>query len=1092
MTRLKRELPPAMANNSIEPKKPRLNVHGTKNETSKFVEELENMAPISTKASSWPRKALGPLNPSTDSVVFQWIDIDMYDGPPLKMNPKKGSEVPGLNFSGDAGHNAAIIRLFGVTMEGHSVLMHVHGVLPYFYCICPDDFDDSRCRDVRQALDSAVSQRDRDSSSNARVVGVQVVRDKMSIYGYQFDKTTTLFKIFLSMPSYVPKLRSALEAGLTLPGCDFRSYQTYESNVPFILRFMIDEDIKGCNWVEAPHGTYSVRSATQKKSLCQLEIDITYDNLVSHAPDGKWGRVAPFRILSFDIECMGRKGHFPEADQDPVIQIANVVQEQGSHTPIIRNVFVLDTCKPIVGAHVMEFEQEGDMLEKWARFVQEVDPDIITGYNIANFDIPYLLNRGKVLKVQDYNLLGRLAHTAVHMEKKVFNSAQYGKSENVKTSIHGRCMFDVLPIMRRSQQLSSYTLNAVSAAFLGQQKEDVPHGIISDLQRGSDDDRHRLAVYCLKDAYLPLRLLDKLSYLVNYIEMARVSGVPIDFLIERGQQIKVFSMLLRKCKDASLVVPTLPRSQNNEEAGYEGATVIEPKKAFYSVPIATLDFASLYPSIMQAYNLCYSTLVAPGDVEKLASGDYQKSPSGDIFVTSKKKKGILPLILEEVLAARKQAKRDMNAATNPMEKAVQNGRQLALKVSANSVYGFTGAIVGQMPCIPIASSTTAYGRQLLFRTREEVERVYTIANGYKADAQVVYGDTDSVMIKFGVDTVEEAMPLAEEAAKRVSVIFPDPIKLEFEKVYFPYLLMNKKRYAGLLWTNPEKYDKLDSKGLETVRRDNCLLVRRMVESVLRKILINRDVPGAILYTKNVISDLLQNRVDISLLVITKGLSKTVDQDDYKVKQAHTELAERMRKRDAGSAPALGERIAYVIIDKGKATPLHEKAEDPVYALENSIPIDCDYYMKQQLQNPLERIFEPIIGLSKVKSDLFNGAHTLKRSKPVLKQNSGGMMNFAVKKLKCLGCKAPLSGKGALCRSCVEREAEVFSRQLQSVNELEHMFARLWTQCQNCQGSLHQDVLCTSRDCPIFYKRIKVQKDLGEIQASLERFQSVDW
>ncbi|KAG6966941.1 hypothetical protein JG688_00006535 [Phytophthora aleatoria] len=1093
MAGLKRESQPAAAtNSSVEPKKPRLSTHGAKADPTTFADDLENMAPISTKASSWPRKPMAPVDPSADSVAFQWIDIDMYDGPPLKTNPKKGAPVPGLKASDDNSQNAAIIRLYGVTMEGHSVLMHVHGVLPYFYAVCPDNFDESKCGEVRAALDAAVSQRDRDSSSNARVVGVQVVRDKMSIYGYQFDRTTTLFKIFLSMPAYVPKLRSALEGGLTLPGCDFRNYQTYESNVPFILRFMIDEDIRGCNWVEAPKGTYSIRSAMQKKSLCQLEIDITYDNLVSHAPEGEWGKVAPFRILSFDIECMGRKGHFPEAEQDPVIQIANVVQEQGSHTPIIRNVFVLDTCKPIVGAHVMEFEKEGDMLEKWARFVQEVDPDIITGYNIANFDIPYVLNRGKALKLQNYNLLGRLANSAAYMEKKTFSSAQYGKSENVKTTIRGRCMFDLLPIMRRSQNLSSYSLNAVSAAFLGQQKEDVPHGIISDLQRGTDDDRHRLAVYCLKDAYLPLRLLDKLSYLVNFIEMARVSGVPIDFLIERGQQIKVFSMLLRKCKDASLVVPTLPRSQNNEDAGYEGATVIEPKKAFYSVPIATLDFASLYPSIMQAFNLCYSTLVAPGDVDKLAPGDYKKSPSGDIFVTSKKKKGILPLILEEVLAARKQAKRDMNAATDPMEKAVQNGRQLALKVSANSVYGFTGAIVGQMPCIPIASSTTAYGRQLLFRTREEVERVYTIANGYKADAQVVYGDTDSVMIKFGVDTVEEAMPLAEEAAKRVSDIFPNPIKLEFEKVYFPYLLMNKKRYAGLLWTKPEKYDKLDSKGLETVRRDNCLLVRRMVDTVLRKILINRDVPSAISYTKNIISDLLQNRIDISLLVITKGLKKTVDQEDYKVKQAHTELAERMRKRDPGSAPALGERIAYVIIDKGKATPLYEKAEDPVYALENNVPIDCDYYMKQQLQNPLERIFEPIIGLSKVKSDLLNGAHTLKRSKPVLKQNSGGMMNFAVKKLKCLGCKAPLNGKGALCRSCVEREAEVYSRQLESVNELEHMFARLWTQCQNCQGSLHQDVLCSSRDCPIFYKRIKVQKDLGEAQASLERFQSVDW
>ncbi|GLE05294.1 hypothetical protein PINS_up014307 [Pythium insidiosum] len=1060
---------------------------------SSFTADLERMAPIATHASAWPRKPLPPMNASADSVAFQWIDIDMYDGPPLARNPKAGEPVPGLVASASgSSQNAAIIRLYGVTALGNSVMMHVHGFLPYFYAACPDHVDDSRSGDVRRALESALSQRDRDSADTTRVVGVQVVTDRMSIYGYQFDRPTKLWKIYLSMPSYVPKLRSLLEGGVALPGIDFRTYQTYESNVPFILRFMIDQEISGCNWIEAPAGTYAIRSPAHKRSLCQLEIDVVYTNVVSHAPVGQWGKLAPFRILSFDIECMGRKGQFPEAEKDPVIQIANVLQVQGESSPLVRNVFVLSTCKPIVGAHVLEFEQEGDLLEKWASFVQEVDPDIITGYNIDNFDVPYILNRGKALKLQRHGMLGRLAHTAAYMEKKTFSSAQYGKSESVKTTIHGRCMFDLLPIMRRSHQLSSYSLNAVSSTFLGQQKEDVPHGIISDLQRGTDDDRHRLAVYCLKDAYLPLRLLEKLSFLVNYIEMARVTGVPIDFLIERGQQIKVYSMLLRKCRNANLVVPTLPRTGDNGDASYEGATVIEPMKAYYTVPIATLDFASLYPSIMQAYNLCYSTLVAPSDVGKLAPSDCNKSPSGDVFVTSQRKKGILPLILEELLAARKQAKRDMNAATDPMEKAVQNGRQLALKISANSVYGFTGANVGQLPCIPIASSVTAYGRQLLFQTREEVERIYTIANGYKANAQVVYGDTDSVMVKFGVDTVEEAMPLAEDAARRVSDIFPNPIKLEFEKVYFPYLLMNKKRYAGLLWTRPEKYDKLDSKGLETVRRDNCLLVRRMVESVLRKILIERNVSGAIEYTKHIISELLQNRIDISLLVITKGLKKTVDQDDYKVKQAHTELAERMRKRDSGSAPALGERIAYVIVDKGKAAPLYEKAEDPVYALENNVPIDCDYYLKQQLQNPLERIFEPIIGLSKVKSDLLNGEHTRKRSKPGLKQNSGGMMNFAVKKSKCLGCKAPLNGSGALCRSCKENEAEVYTKQLDSVSELEQLFARLWTQCQNCQGSLHQDVLCSSRDCPIFYKRIKVQKDLGEAQTALERFHSVDW
>ncbi|GLE11285.1 hypothetical protein PINS_up023651 [Pythium insidiosum] len=181
------------------------------------------------------------------------------------------------------------------------------------------------------------------------------------------------------------------------------------------------------------------------------------------------------------------------------------------------------------------------------------------------------------------------------------------------------------------------------------------------------------------------------------------------------------------------------------------------------------------------------------------------------------------------------------------------------------------------------------------------------------------------MVKFGVDTVEEAMPLAEDAARRVSDIFPNPIKLEFEKVYFPYLLMNKKRYAGLLWTRPEKYDKLDSKGLETVRRDNCLLVRAWWSLLLRKILIERNVSGAIDYTKHIISELLQKPHRHLAARDHQGTQEDGRSGRLQGQAGTHRARERMRKRDSGSAPALGERIAYVIVTKGKAAPLYEKA-----------------------------------------------------------------------------------------------------------------------------------------------------------------------
>lgn len=339
--------------------------------------------------------------------------------------------------------------------------------------------------------------------------------------------------------------------------------------------------------------------------------------------------------------------------------------------------------------------------------------------------------------------------------------------------------------------------------------------------------------------------MDKLMCFINYIEMARVTGVPFNFLLSRGQQIKVVSQLFRKAQAEGYVVPALKSEGADEQ--YEGATVIEPTKGYYDVPIATLDFASLYPSIMMAHNLCYTTLLDPSIVKTLnltKDVDYVVTPNNDYFVTKNKRKGLLPTVLEDLLAARKRAKNDLKKEKDPFKRAVLDGRQLALKVSANSVYGFTGATVGKLPCLPISTSVTAYGRQMIETTKQEVESQYNKTNGYQYDAEVIYGDTDSVMIKFGCPDIETAMSLGAEAAVKVSDKFVNPIKLEFEKVYFPYLLISKKRYAGLYWTRPDKWDKMDAKGIETVRRDNCRLVSTVIGTCLRKMLVERDVVGA--------------------------------------------------------------------------------------------------------------------------------------------------------------------------------------------------------------------------------------------------------
>jgi DNA polymerase delta subunit 1 len=533
-----------------------------------------------------------------------------------------------------------------------------------------------------------------------------------------------------------------------------------------------------------------------------------------------------------------------------------------------------------------------------------------------------------------------------------------------------------------------------------------------------------------------------------------LKGVPLGYLLTRGQQIKVVSQLLRKCKEQDLLIPAMKVDVNDE---FEGATVIEPEKGYYDVPISTLDFNSLYPSIMIAHNLCYTTLLRSKD-NNLSPEDYIQTPSGNYFVKPNVRKGILPEILENLLKARKQAKAMMKDEKDPFRYKVLDGRQLALKMSANSVYGFTGAQVGKLPCLEISQSVTSFGRTMIEKTKQLVEAKFKIENGYPFDAKVIYGDTDSVMVKFGVSSLDEAMRLGREAAEYVTETFVKPIKLEFEKCYFPYLLINKKRYAGLYFTRPDKYDKMDCKGIETVRRDNSPLVANLINVCLQKLLIDRDPDGAIDYAKQTISDLLCNRIDISQLVITKELTKT--DKEYAGKQAHVELANKMRKRDPGSAPQLGDRVPYVIIAGPKGQAAYEKAEDPVYVLDHNLPIDTRYYLENQISKPLMRIFEPILH-DRAEHILLKGDHTLTKSVTISK--IGGLAMFTKKKEACLGCKTILSESeqnSAVCSHCKPKESELYQKEICTMSSLESKFSRLWTQCQRCQGNLHEDVICT--------------------------------
>lgn len=914
---------------------------------------------------------------------------------------------------------------------------------------------------------------------------------KESILQYSDAGPQPFLKIFTTTPKDIPTLRSIIGNGVKISNQFTLIGQTYESNLPFTLRYMVDMGITGMCWVELPGGMYTRVPDKSKKSLCQIEANIPYSNLIVHSPEGQWSKIAPVRVLSFDIEC-NTGDTFPTPNTNEVIQIGNVCKVPGREEVLSRCIFTLKGCADIADAEVCPSDREEKMLIDWAMYVKALDPDIITGYNILNFDFLYLWKRAEHLRLKAFPYFGRIIDSRTRIKDTTFQSKAQGLRETKEVTMEGRIILDMFQHIQREHKLSQYSLNSVSLHFLKEQKEDVHWTAIHSLQEESDETRRRIAVYCLKDCYLPLRLLEKLMCLYNYAEMARVTGVPFTYLLTRGQQIKVASQLYRKARQHGMLIPTHGKIGMEGGEKYEGAYVLEPITGFYTHPIATLDFASLYPSIMMAHNLCYCTLLPAHVAKRMDPDTYIQTPSNDYFVKPELRKGLLPMILEELLSARKRAREELKRTEDPFMQKVLEGRQLALKISANSVYGFTGAQVGQLPCIHISQSVTAYGRLMIEQTKNAVEG-YTDDPRIAGNIQVLYGDTDSVMVKFGVESIAEAMALGRKMAEHVTTQFQKPIRLEFEKVYCPYLLMNKKRYAGLLWTNPERFDKIDAKGIESVRRDNCALVRDTINMSLELLLVQKDKDRAVAYVKDVVSALLQNQIDISMLVITKALGKKTANADtakskntYTAKQAHVELAEKMHQRDANSAPSVGDRVAYVMVKGVKGQKAYELAEDPIYVLQNNLPLDFDYYLEKQLKGPLSRLYEPVVTNI---SSLFAGEHTRKRYQP--KITSGAMAKFIVVSTSCMRCRAVMKTNDPLCERCEENAGELLVEKSLEMYAKERMFQELWSECQRCQGSYCQEVLCSNRDCPIFYRREKARKELCGVQEDIERLR-LDW
>jgi DNA polymerase elongation subunit (family B) len=842
-----------------------------------------------------------------------------------------------------------------------------------------------------------------------------------------------------------------------------KTEDVYEADLPPLLRFFHERNLSPASPIKFDENITEFEDDFDG-DVC---YETPYDEVSSHT-----GVSIPLLVCSYDIEVYSSTGQFP-VSSNPGDEITQIGMSLRWNDTLLqseaRYVFVNGTCLPSNDPAVkfVACRSEKHLLETFAKFVHNENPDVMIGYNTFGFDDGYIADRSKHcgLKLEFGRVVAKQwgdKREYIKTERKTFEVAA-GKFAVRYIAMPGRTCLDLYLNMRREQNLDSYKLDNVANKFLrdkvsnvvaitgeatqlyeihtkstrglfagnlirfdivgntvnpyrnGQKffvkevypkkfivelphakylfdgvlnekdigqmewsfaKDDVDHHEIFKAHVGTDADRSYIAKYCIQDCDLVLTLIAKLDTLVNARGMADVCRVPIQYISMRGQGIKIYSAVVYNASKRNQIIVTQDSIEG--DSSYEGAIVLPPKIGMYlDQPIPVLDFNSLYPSNMIAYNLSPDTLVYvkkynndgkrtfqwPAELPdttgfKVDEISYDERNDDNELVgraicgfaqprEDGSNLGLLPLTLDILLKKRKETRKLMEKTEDDAQKSVLNGLQLAYKVVANSVYGQTGSKTSAIRNMYVAACTTAVGRQKIYDAKKIIEEEF--------GGEVIYGDTDSVFIRFQTKSLVESIELGKQAAERITSQCRKAHRIEYEKTLFPFILFCRKRYVGMLYEDdPNAKPKRKEMGIALKRRDSAPIVKDIFGGALDILMEERDIRKAQRYVSEKLADVLQNKVPLDKFIITKQLG-----DDYKNPDqlAHVVLAKRMKERDPGSAPQVGDRIPYIYVAENSANKKQgDRIEHVDYVKKNSLHIDTVFYIKSQIQNPVAQLF----------------------------------------------------------------------------------------------------------------------------------------
>jgi len=676
-----------------------------------------------------------------------------------------------------------------------------------------------------------------------------------------------MVKIIQGIPAEVAKLRDRLSN---------KTIKTYEADIRFAYRFMIDKLLQGAVNIE---GEY------EKGELV---------NRVYTEPEIKPADYFPknLKILSIDIET-DKKGK-------EIYSISLFLGSGDFKKVIIRSKEKLKNC--------ISVSSEQELLLKFRELVLEQDPDIITGWNLIDFDLQVLER-----KFKDYKLPFLLGRDETPCKLRIFNSF----FQDSKANCVGRMVLDGIQVLKSNfVSLEDYKLNTAAQFFLQDSKIFEGDDRWELVEEAFKKNPQLLADYNLKDSELVVRILDKSTALNLSIERSLLTGMPLDRV--RASIASLDSLYLKELRKKGYVAPTAGFEERDDEG--KGGYVMSPKAGIYDYVIVC-DFKSLYPSIMRTFNIDPLSYIPNCSAKEIEKKKIIKVPSGACF---KNQDGILPSIIQHLWEQREKARKEKNELA-----------RYAIKILMNSFYGVLANPTCRFYSREMGNAITLTGQHIIKMTAEKVKEM-----GH----DVIYGDTDSIFVDLKIDTYKEAHKIGDEIAESINKFFEKHMReeyarknfleLQFDKLYKRFLMPkgrhteigSKKRYAGLL-IDAEGNEKMDFVGLEFVRRDWTDIAKNFQAGLLKRIFHKEEVAD---FIKKTVADLREGKLD-SELVYRKAIRKGVD-EYTKTTPPHVKAA-----RLLGSE--LRSNIIEYVMTKEGPEPIQKQKHK----------IDYEHYVEKQIK-----------------------------------------------------------------------------------------------------------------------------------------------